>query len=212
MAKSISQAQAEALSKGFFDSIGSNEGFEPVETLSTLIQLAGELVGTAQENLNASDAVATGALSESLKIINPELTGRQVRVDVEALRYYRYKDQGVKGTRKGSGKYRFRNENVGRNMLNAMRKWVIRENLKMRTTRKYSAISRRESKRKRITDTSYNTAYAISRSVKMKGIEKTMFFTNAVVKTQNRLKELAIPLKIDIINTLPKNINGNSNQ
>lgn len=206
MAKSISQAQAEALSQGFFNNIGSDEDFEPVETQSTLIQLAGDLVGTAQENLNAADANATGALSESLKILNPEITGDKVRVDIEALDYYRFKDQGVKGTRGGTGKYSFKNERVGRRMLNAIRKWVIRENLKMRATRKYSAISRRESRRKRITDTSYNTAYAISIAVKRKGLPRTMFFTNAVIKTQGRLKELGGALKIDIINIIPKKL------
>jgi hypothetical protein len=206
MAKSISTAQAEALASGFFDDLGSDEEFQPVETLSTLIQLAGELVGTAQENLNVVDRVATGSLSESLKILNPEVTGETIRVDIEALYYYRFIDQGVKGTKGGNGKYQFRNDLVGRNMLNAIRKWVIREKLKMRTNKKYKAISKREAKRKRITDTSTSISYAIAKSIKRKGLKKTMFFTNAVINTQNKLKDLAVPLKIDIINTLPKKL------
>ncbi|MGN6416112.1 MAG: hypothetical protein ACTHMC_01380 [Pseudobacter sp.] len=206
MAKSISTAQAEALAEGFFDGLGSDEEFQPIETASTLIQLAGDLVGTAQENLNKVDRVSSGALSESIKILNPEVVKETIRVDIQALDYYRFVDQGVKGTRGGSGKYSFKNERVGKRMLTALRKWVIKENLKARTTRKYKAISKREAKRKRITETSNSIAYAIGKSIKRKGLKRTMFFTDAVISTQNKLKDLAAPFKIDILNTLPKKL------
>lgn len=207
MATSISKSQAKALADGFLDTIGSKDGLVPAESLSAIVQIAGTLVDEAQRNLNIRDKVASGALSESMKLRNPEAVGKSVRIDVEALYYYKFLNEGVKGTKGGSGKYAFKNNSVGKKMMTSIRKWVIREGLKAKTRTGGAAITKREGKRRSITETSNSVAYGISMAVKLKGIKRTNFFTDAVKTTQGQAKDqLAKALKIDIINSIPPKI------
>ncbi len=208
MASSISKAQADALAAGFFDKIGdTKDGLQPEETLSALYQLAGGLVSEAQDNLNQADRVASGALSDSIKVLNPEYVNRSVRIDIEALFYYKFVDKGVKGTKKGSGQYSFKNAFVGKSMVNAIRKWVIREGLKARTNVGGPSITKREAKRKTITDSSYTTAFVIAKSIKQKGLKRTNFFAKAITSTRDKTDEaLGKAFKVDIINSLPKKL------
>lgn len=210
MASSISKAQAKALADGFLDTLGTKrDGLRVENTTSELILLAGELVEQAQKNLVTTDRVASGALSESLKVLNPEFHNRNIQVDVEALLYYQFIDSGVRGTRGGtSGKgYSFKNEVVGRKMRDAIRKWLIREGLKARSD-KYT-VTNRETRRKSISETSNQVAYAIARSIKQKGLKRTNFFAKAIRSTKVHAKEnLARGFKIDIINAIPKQLNA----
>src|SRR5207237_1175969 len=140
MAGSISNAQANALADGFFDSIGSSKDeLTPKGSLSALYQLAGGLVSDAQRNLISSDRIASGKLSDSFKVLNPEQLGKNIVVDIEALYHYKFIIGGVRGTRGGSGEFSFKNNSVGRKMQEAIRKWLIKEGLKARTTKKYKA-------------------------------------------------------------------------
>lgn len=212
MATSISKAQADALSSGFLDTLGSNEEFTPFNSLSALYQVAGILLQEAQENLNRVDRNSSGALSESMKILSPELVGKSIRLDIEALFYYKFVNLGVKGLKQGNGRYAFRYPGVSVKMMLAIRKWVIKEGLKAITNRKYSGITNREIKRKSIKDTSTRAAYMIARSIKQHGLRPTNFFTDAVITAQQASKDLlGAGLKLDVIQTLPKNLNGNNN-
>lgn len=210
MAQSISKAQADALAEGFFDNLGeSKEGLQPKNSLSALYQLAGTLVDEAQNNLNKVDRNASGALSDSLKVLDPRIiNGANVVVDVEALYYYQFVDKGVNGTKKGRGSpFSFKHDIPGRKMVKSIRNWIIKEGIKIKNTKKYSAISRRERRRKSITDQTKNAAFAISRSIKQKGLKRTNFFVDAIRTTQQQSKDqLAKGFKIDIINSLPKSI------
>lgn len=210
MATSISSAQASALADGFFDSLGSSKDeLKPKESLSALYQLAGGLVSDAQRNLISSDRIASGKLADSFKVLNPEQLGKNIVIDIEALYYYQFIDGGVKGTRGGSGKFSFKNNFVGRKMQEAIRKWLIKEGLKARTTKKYKAISIREAKRKSITETSRSVAFAISKYIKQKGLKRTNFFAKALTSTKDKAaKELSKGFKIDIINSLPKKLDA----
>jgi hypothetical protein len=210
MPTSITKAQAKLLADGFLDNIGDDE-LKPTESLSALILLAGGMVEQAQSNLNNNtpNRVSTGALSDSITIGNPTQTGKTVRMDITALFYYKFIDQGVRGTESGSGKYAFKNNKVSKKMMTAIRKWVIREGLKAKTDVGGPSITKREAKRKTITDTSQSTAYAIAGAVKRKGIQANNFFTDAVITTQNKADDiLGAALKIDIINTLPDGLNS----
>jgi hypothetical protein len=207
MAQSISKSQADALADGFFDTIGSSKDeLQPKGTLSVLYQLAGGLVNEAQNNLNSSDRVASGALSASMKVLNPEQLGKVIRVDIEALYYYKFIDAGVKGTSGGVGQYSFKNNFVGRKMQEAIRKWLVKEGLKDRTGR-HKPISKRETRRRSITETSRRVAFAIAKAVKKKGLKRTNFFSKALKSTKDKSKqELSKGFKIDIINSLPKKL------
>lgn len=207
MATSISKAQAKALADGFLDGIGgSRDELKPKETLSEIIVLAGELVTQVQKNLIAADRIATGALSESFKVLNPELSGRDIRVDVEALHYYQFIDAGVRGTKSGTSAkgYSYKNKMPP---VNTIRKWLIREGLKARTNVGGRPITGREARRKSISETSNTIAFIIARSIKQKGLKRTNFFTKAVRKIRSKAKgQLAKGFKIDIINAIPKKL------
>jgi hypothetical protein len=208
MAKSITQAQAEALAEGFFDDIGSEkEGLRPRKTLAKLYQLAGGLVDEAQKNLNASDRIASGALSDSIKVLDPRVVnGVNIVIDIQALFYYKFIDAGVRGTKSGSSSkgYSYKNKMPP---VSVIKKWLIKEGIKGKRDKKYRGISRRDDFRKSISDTSRSTAYAIAMSIKQKGLKRTNFFVKAVSKTKAVAKEeLSKSFKIDIINSIPKKI------
>jgi hypothetical protein len=63
---SISHQQAQAIADGFLDSLGEDkEAFQPQETYTQLVLLAGALVAEAAENLERSNATHSGKLSTS---------------------------------------------------------------------------------------------------------------------------------------------------
>lgn len=207
MAKTISQAQAEALAEGFLDDIG--EDIKPTKTLSKLFLACAKIIEEAQNNLNSSDRVASGALSESMKIIDPVNEGKNIRIDISMLHYWKFVNDGVKGVKSGqpNSKYAFKNLIVGKKMLKAIRKWLVKEGLKTKAKGQGRPISKRERKRKTITDKTTSAAYAISRSIKAKGLKKTNFLTKAIKEGNKFLKsELGKGFKADIIEAIPKKL------
>lgn len=218
MATSISKAQAEAIASGFFNESISEEkvsdhfkrtkkGLVPKHAFSKLIEMAGFLAGDAQENLVKSDRVASGSLSESIKVINPKvINGVVMSVSIEALEYWAYVDGGVKGTKSGSGVFAFKNNFVGKKMFNSIKDWVIEEGIKGKTD-KYTGISKRDDFRKTISDPTDGLAWAIAKNIKKKGLKRTNFFANAVKDTRAKVKrELGKAFAIDIIQSLPKKL------
>jgi hypothetical protein len=208
MAKSITASQAELLASGFLDTTGSSKDeLVPKSSLTTLFKLSGFLVEEAQKNLARSDRVASGALSESIKILDPYKKGKTIHIDVEALFYYLFIDGGVKGTKGGTGLYQFKNDKPSKKMVAALRKWLQKEGIKGSVDKKYRGISKRDDFRKSITDTGEGIAYAISRSIKQKGLKRTNFMAKAIAKTENKAeKEFGAAFKIDVINSLPATI------
>lgn len=207
MATSISKAQAKLLSTGLLDSLGSKEDFKPRNSLTALFEVAGFLVEEAQKNLNKADKVSSGALSESITILDPERKGKIIVIDVELLYYYIFIDLGVKGTKKGAGRFSFKNDFPGKKMVKAIHKWLKKEGLKAKTNVGGKPITKREARRKSITDTSKSTAYAIARAVKQKGIKKTLFWTNAVAKTERKADDLlGEAFIIDVLDAIPSKL------
>lgn len=207
MAKSITEAQANALAEGFFDGLG--EDFKPTKSLSKLFLVCGKIVEEAQNNLNSADRVSTGALSESLKIIDPVIEGKNVRIDISMLYYWKFINDGVKGVKSGrpSSKYSFKNLYPSKKMVKAIRRWVIKEGIKAKAKGQGKPVTKREGKRRNITDTTTSTAYSIARSVKAKGLKKTNFFTNALKEGNKYAKEqIGKGFKVDIIDAIPKTI------
>lgn len=211
MAKSISQAQADALASGFFDSLGTDksEEFTPRKTLGKFILIAGKIIERANENLNKSDRVSSGALIDSHKITDPVKTSKEFRIDITALYYYKFIDMGVKGfvSKTINSPYSFKNLYVGGKMLKNLQKWLRKEGLKAKTNVGGKPISSREKRRSKITDKTKSTAYAIGRSVKAKGLKRTNYFSNAL-KYGNKLvkDELGKSLKVDVIESIPKKL------
>jgi len=192
----------------FLSTLGSKDrGDAMPESAKALAQLAGFLIETATKNLERKGNMATGDTASSMKIVNVDLSGVNMSVEVEILKTYKFLDQGVKGTKSGSGKYSFKNKYVGYKMANAIEAWLRNRGSKGRI--KYKAVSRTEKKDKSIHKALHKTnditslAFAVASSIKQKGIKKTLFFTNAVKETEKASrKKFAEAFKIDIINSL----------
>lgn len=201
---SISKQQAEALAEGFLDEIGSSkDGFQPKHTLSEIILLAGELVEDCQDNLNSSNRNASGKLSESIIADEPSANGKVMRVDILMNYYGAFVNKGVKGTRGGQSTagYSFRNEYVSEKMAMALSEWIKRGKASTRSVKQYKGYGKHETKQKSISE--LDSAYAVARSIKMKGLKPTGFLDKAVASTSKKVSDrLGAALRIDVIDGL----------
>lgn len=191
----------------FINALGTEDrGDAMPETAKALVELAGFLIDTATDNLQRKGNVATGDTASSMKAVNLDLTGTKTSIEVQILSTYKFLDQGVKGTKGGTGKYQFKNNFVGKKMHSAIKKWIKKRGLGGKI--KYKAVSTAEQKNKNLNKlgSADSIAYAVATNIKKKGIKPTKFFTNAVKATEKESrKRFAAALKIDIINS----INGN---
>jgi hypothetical protein len=199
---SISKAQAEALAEGFLDDLGtSKEGLRPKETFTEIILLAAEFIENAQRNLNKSNSIASGALSESLVAADPTLTNGTFSIDVFMNFYGLFVNKGVKGTRSGNGLYQFKYENPSRKHVAAIQEWIKRASISVRSVKEYKGYGRNEKKNKRIAE--FDAAYAIAKSIKLKGLKPTGFLDKAEEQLKKNVSgRLGAALKIDILNSL----------
>jgi len=202
---SISKAQAEALAEGFLDTIGTDDkdSLRPKETLSEAILLVGELIQDCQTNLNASNKVASGKLSESLIANEPYHVGSIMQVDMMMAYYGLFVNKGVKGTRGGrsTAGYSFRNEIVSCKMYDAISKWIDLGKITTRTVKKYKGHGRHEAKMKSIAQ--LDKTYAVARSIKQHGLKPTGFLDKAVSTLRTKIgNRLGQGLKVDIIQSL----------
>lgn len=197
---SISKQQAAALAEGFLDDIGSERSaFRPVKTYTELFLLVGELIETAQKNLNKAGLVSTGEGSASIVAEDPVQNGSIVSVDVLMNYYLQFHNKGVKGTRSGRSiaGYSFKNESVSHEFRKAIDDWIKRAGLTTRTVKKYKGVGKHETRRKQISQ--YDSAYAVARSIKQKGLKPTGFMDNAISKTEQKIaNRLGAALVIDI--------------
>lgn len=211
MSKSISQSQAEALAEGFLDNIG--EDFKPTKSLSKIIMTAGYILDQAQKNLNKVDRVASGKLSESMQINNPREEDDNIIVELSMLFYWKFIDEGVKGyiSQTPNSPYSFKNLIVSKKMLANIKKWLTKEGLKANAKGQGKSISKREKKRFQKSSIKKNqievAAYAISKSVKAKGLKKTNFLNDALNDGERFAQEnIGKGFKIDVKESIPKNI------
>jgi len=159
-----------------------------------LIEAAEVFINAAQENLNKSGSISTGAISDGLSRGALEYTSTSVAISVGYLNnakagsYYDYVNKGVKGLKSGKpadSPYAFRYLGVSPKMASALKGWIRQNRLAARNESQTSNLSRLQIKRKRIVQMSQDQklnalAYAVSRSIKKAGIKKTAFFDKAV--------------------------------
>jgi len=195
------------------DSPSSFKEFDgkPLET--ALYNIAVEFITAATDNLNKADRLSTGGLLESIKQSEIVVMGKKMKINISVLVYYKFIDKGVKGWQSGSpgdSPYAFKapagkSGKKSSEMVTAIRKWLIREGLKSKSTSKNpkNAISSRESKRQKITDTSTSTAIMIAGMVRRHGLKKTNFWTDAeATASKFAQKEFETALTISVINSL----------
>jgi len=198
---SISKQQAELLADGLLDDagFGSDESLQPRETIAELLLLAAELVESAQENLNAAKANASGELSESIEVEEPKTAPGIIQVDVTMNFYGQFINKGVKGTRSGSGLYKFKTEFPGENMVKAFVDYQKQARSKIGSVKKHIGY---ENKNAAIAQK--QSAYAMARATKQHGIKATYFMDLAIAETDEKVSErLGDALAIDVLNSLP---------
>jgi hypothetical protein len=196
----------------FLGTLGTSDRGDSVKlnnTVKAMVQLAGFLIEEATNNLEKKGNIATGNTASSMKIVNLDLKAPKMSLDVEILSTYKFLDQGVKGVEGGSGKFSFKNKFVGRKMLLAIERWLRIRGKGGKI--KYKAVSKNEAKNKSINKMNESKkkkalAWAVAKSIKKKGIKRTLFFANAIKATQKKQKALlSNALKVDIIETLKLN-------
>lgn len=198
---SIGKAQAAAIADGFLNSLGSDpDSFEPKETFTELILLAGGLVEQAQNNLNNSNSNASGNLSASIVANEPEMAGSALKIDITMNYYGKFIDRGVKGTKSGSGLYAFKYDTPSKKMLEALMQGIGRAKRSTSNTNNKTTSSN-EKKNLKISD--IDKAYGAARNIKMYGIQATGFMSKAIITTQQKVSDtIGAALKIDIINSI----------
>jgi hypothetical protein len=195
MAKSVKQLQDEVLS--YLDSQGqSKNAFTDVEKLEGIEKLlvlsAANFIIKVKENLNQSGRVDTGALSSEIEEGEVQAGAGSVSItvgypaDSKAAKYYDFINKGVSGTRnKIDSPYSFKNERVGGPMQFAIAKWLRRNASagRMEDQKKnLSAVQRKRKRLSKMVDQNKrlrSLAYAVSVSIKRKGLKKTGFFDKA---------------------------------
>jgi hypothetical protein len=197
----MSKAQARAIADGFLDDIGTEEELQPRDTFSEIILLAGEFVEDAQANLNSSNSNASGNLSSSLELGEPEVSGNIFKVDLFMNFYGQFVNKGVKGTKSGSGLYAFKHDFPSKDMIDALREWAKSGKFKTTNTNAQKTISKNEKKNASIGK--LDNMYALARSIKQKGIAPTGFLDKAAETTSQKVQDrLGLALKIDIIESI----------
>ena len=187
--------------------------FEGKALETALYNVAVEFINSATENLNAADRVSTGGLLESIKPSEIVVMGKKMTININVLDYYKFIDKGVKGWQSGNpsdSPYSFKapagkGGKKSSEMVTAIRKWLIKEGLKAKATSKNpkNAISARESRRQKITDTATSTAIMISGIIRKQGLKKTNFWTDAeATASKFAEKEFETALTISVINSL----------
>lgn len=194
---------------------GEFKPFEGQALETALYNVAAAFIASAADNLNNVDRVSSGNLLESIKPSEIQVFGKTMQIEISVLDYYKFIDQGVKGWQSGNpsdSPYAFKTPQKGGSgkknseMVTAIRKWLIKEGLASRKLSRKSAshaISPRESRRQKITDTSTSQAIVIAGMIRRHGLKKTNFWTDAAATaTKTAEQEFGAALQIDIINSL----------
>ena len=217
MAQSISARKKQLLNSGYLDLLGEDYGNYQFLKLSavtdSLVYLAAMYVEIATQNLEKTDAIGAGALSKSIIAMPVQILGTVYSISISLNDYYKFVDKGVKGWQNekgGDSPYQFKDYKGGgkksSKMIDAIRQWVISQSLQSRVIK--HPITKREKFQKSITDTSWQTAFIISRSIKKKGLRPTHFWSDTEKSVlQIAEEEFKAAIKLDIINS----IYGNSN-
>lgn len=176
-------------------------------TAKALIELGEFLIKKASDNLQNKGHVASGGTISSMKIVNLDTKTMGMSLDIQILDTYKFLDQGVKGTESGKGKYAFKNAHPNKKMADAILKWAKKRSLSGKT--KYTPKGTVEAKNVELNKKQSGSgnlqsmAYAMATNIKKHGIERTLFFTDAVKDTKAHQKKVyANAFKIDIIENL----------
>ena len=201
----MNKSQALLLANGFLDAQAEGQEdksiLQPRETFSELFLIAGELVESAQENLNENNSNASGGLSKSIVLGEPRKHGSTIEIDIYMAEHGQYINKGVKGTRSGQGEYQFKTENPSSKMLANLLRNKIRAKKSSTLVNKAKSVSKNELKNKAISE--INSVWGAAVNIKRYGIKPTGFMDKAISVAEKKIDDrLGRALEIDIINSI----------
>ncbi|CAB4153122.1 hypothetical protein UFOVP614_50 [uncultured Caudovirales phage] len=205
---SISKNQLKAIREGFFDKIEGGDytvlNKDELPLLERVLYDYGLAFNDAiKDNLERSGSIATGKLAEPsqpviTKFGNQYTLNLGYPMDSKQIEYYDFINKGVKGYDSGTPgntPYSFKSPYPNRKMAANIFSWLNNARKSVRAdsvaTNKKGEIDKSETKKqalKKILSESENKkrlAYAISSSIKKKGIEQTNYFDNAIKQVFN---------------------------
>lgn len=153
---------------------------------SMLAQYIGEFLTRAADNLNENNSISTGDLERSLSFEVVQLA-RGYKVNFLANDYYKFVDEGVRGVGSKNinqtSPYKFRYINPSKSHVEAIKKWIVDNNLTAQVTdiTKWGTYGEREVKGKNMPLKS--AAWLVARLIKKKGLKRTAFWTDAFNET-----------------------------
>lgn len=205
---SISRNQLKALREGFFDKIEAGDysivNKDELPLLEKVLYEYGVAFNDAiKDNLEKSGSISSGALAEPsqpviTKFGNTYTLNLGYPTGSKQIEYFDYINKGVKGYDSGSPSntpYSFKSPYPNRKMAANIFSWLnkARKSVKADSvaTNRKGDIDKSDTKRqalKKIVSESVNKkrlAYAISSSIKKKGIKTTNYFDNAIAQVFN---------------------------
>jgi hypothetical protein len=192
MAKSSKQIEAEMLQ--FLEGVATNQNYD-LATRSTvdkyMLESAKAFIDRAKDNIRKNNLIASGDLESQLTFETEVGSDTYILyigypAESTAAKYYDYVNKGVRGYTSGSPNsiYSFKSPFPNRKMAASIFSWANR--LRIRDKYEAEAIKTKfGKKRARITkmiseaENKKKLAYAISSSIKKKGIKRSLFFDNA---------------------------------
>lgn len=205
---SIAEAQRKAGNRAF-EGLGTARTSIKLNTLEAMLALyAEEFIKTAQENLNKTNSVASGTLSNSIEFrIN--YMGTDYTLQLLAADYYDFVNKGVrgvKGNKNNTSPYKFKFINPSKSHREAIKRWIKENRGKVRVTdiKKYGA-TRQETKAIPYEKKVDTLAYIIAKAIKRNGLKATGFWDDAFNSTfrdfgVKMAEALGVDLSIDLKN------------
>jgi hypothetical protein len=226
----IAQAQAAFISSGGVEGSSSYtvnvngsgqvvqfpQGFKELGVMEAMLaEYIGEFLTAAVRNLNENDSISTGSLEESMTFEIAPSGGGYV-VNFLANDYYKFVDQGVRGlgpgSKNSSSPYAFKFLNPSRKHVDAIKKWIVDNNLTAQVTdvSRYGAVGR---ERKAGRMPLQSAAWLVARNIKRKGLSATNFWQNAFDTTfadfgQKMSQALGVSLVVNL-ERLNEQLKGN---
>ena len=202
---SISRNQLRALRDGFFDKIEGGDysivNKDELPLLEKVLYEYGIAFNNAiQDNLEKTGSISSGALAEPsqpviTKFGNTYTLNLGYPTGSKQIEYFDFINKGVKGYDSGSpssSPYSFKSPYPNRKMAANIFAWLNKARKSVRTdsvaTNKKGEVDKTETKRqslKKVVSESENKkrlAYAMSSSIKKKGIAATKYFDNAIAQ------------------------------
>ena len=191
----------------WLEDIGSDKAkFDKVDLSALEDRLAAMGMYYAQllaDSLKDKEADSSGDLGDSIKALEVEVQGTTLSVDIQALQYAAYIDEGVDGWAQSRGsRFKFKTKGVDAKgkMVKSIKAYLVREG-KMNQS-KYATLNKKRQPKRSIEDqNAMRTAYMIKRF----GIKPNHFWRDATQQMEKVLaEEFGEAMKITIINNFTK--------